>query len=191
MRPWVEQCVAKVLEVDAPQRDDDGCCVVQLERVKAYVRVADGPADTPRVVIHARVRDGVEVTPEFSERLNAANGTTPYLKVVLHDGELDVVTECVAESLMPVDLLNAFGLIDAAVAGLPEFLGLPAVQSAEGSVSGEKPDGEDEAKRDLARAVGPAAHVDVPSSVLPRDPSPADGAVRIRMGEPGSIQGYL
>lgn len=185
LKPHVNAVVSKVLDVEKLTEDDDGRILVDLEHAKAHIRVTQGPAEMPRVLFRATLRTGLDASDELLRRVNTANASSPYLKFVLMDGTLSAVMDVLAESLQPADVENAFGLLDLAAERTAELFGLPeAPLPTENTPEEAKTD---VVRRDLAEMTGPAAHVEVPAAVLPNDPSPADGAMRVRLLNPGYL----
>lgn len=191
LTPWVQKVVQEVLELDHLHRDDDGDITIPLERTVMYVRFGNSPHDIPTVRLFGPLLKEVEPSQGLYEKLNEVNRDSSYLRFYFIDGVIWVSMEFVAESFRHEDLANGLGAAGFYSMQLGALLGIldakpwrepQATDPGTNESAGNASNGSGSFEEELAASPGPVAHVTVPSKVLPDDPSPADGAMNLRMG---------
>lgn len=188
LTPWVEQVVKEALGCDHLHRDADGDIPIGLTGGAIYVRLLERPDGMPQVQMFGPMLRDIEPTPTLYEKLNELNRDYAYLRFYFDHGIVWVSMDVVAESFRREDLTTALDAARFYDTNLARLLDLPDAKpwrdpppSEGGGADGER-SVDDGVRRELATAQGPAAHVEVPSKVLPDDASPADDAVNLRLG---------
>lgn len=106
----VEQEVARLLGMNAVERDSTGDIVAASGSTLTYIRVMDGPTGT-MIRFLAPLVKGVARSMELLERLNDLNARTPYVRFFWLDDHVFCGMELAGDDLQWKEIGNALSAI--------------------------------------------------------------------------------
>ena len=110
LRPYVEQQLAALLQVEKLEKSPDGDIPVVRGSNVTFIRVFDAP-EGPTVRFFAPFLTGVQASPELLDRLNALNVQTPFVRFLWTNDNIICSIDLLADALPKEAIAHALALV--------------------------------------------------------------------------------
>lgn len=110
LRPYIEQKVAEVLEVEKVKADPQGDIPIRAGSSVCVARLLDGPSG-PMLRVFSPLLKGVDEGAELMSRLNELNVRAPYVRFFHAENVVYCAMDLLAENIQREEIDNAIAAI--------------------------------------------------------------------------------